>query len=234
MTRADLGTYLLIVGLLLSAAPLTVATRFAALLRLNAARWVIPLYVGTLAVVIAYDLFLLGLGPPWPADGATSIPIGLAAGIVGIPVAWMIDRSILRAGRTFTERFGRRTRGAQRRDRGRARRPNNPLLVATGGGLEELIYRFYLPGLAAAVLGIGLGVGLSLVFYGLIHGVYGWWQVLAKGILGVFFLVLLAATGTLLAPCVAHAGFNLLATTTVRLRPRAGTRLRIEANVDPR
>jgi len=108
------------------------------------------------------------------------------------------------------------------------------LLVATGGGLEELIYRFYLPGLAAAVLGIGLGVGLSLVFYGLIHGVYGWWQVLAKGILGVFFLVLLAATGTLLAPCVAHAGFNLLATTTVRLRPRAGTRLRIEANVDPR
>ena len=88
--------------------------------------------------------------------------------------------------------------------------------------------------MAAAVLGIGLGVGLSLVLYALIHGVFGWRQVLAKGILGVFFLVLLAATGTPLAPCVAHAGFNLLATTTVRLRPRARTRLRIEAKVAPR
>lgn len=235
MSATDSGTYALVVGMLLSAAPLTIATRVAALLRLNAARWVIRLYVATLVMVVGIDVLLFGATPLALAVDRSSIVWGAIAGVVAIPIAWAIDRTILRSARELNERVPRRGRPAARnRSRSQVQRADHPLLVAIGGGLEELIYRFYLPVLATVLLGAPAGVGISLLLYALIHGAYGWWQVLAKGVMGGFFLVLFALTGTVIAPCIAHAGFNLIATRSLSLRPHITTRLRSASKAELR
>lgn len=235
MSGTDVGTYSLVVGLLLCAAPLTIATRVAALLRLDTARWVIRLYVTTLLSVIAINVLLFGPGLVASVVDQSTVVWGVIVGVAAIPVVWLIDRSILRSARELNLRLIRRTRFVARTfGRGRGQPTDNPALVAAGGGLEEFIYRFYLPGLVTVLLGTAVGVGLTLVLYALIHGAYGWWQVLAKGVLGAFFLVLFAATGTLIAPCIAHAGFNLLAATSLSARSQVPTRVRIDTKVEVR
>jgi hypothetical protein len=231
----DAGTYALMVGLLLSAAPLTIATRVAALLRLEVTRWVTRVYVTTLVVVVGVDVLLFGSEPLAAVVDPRAAVSGVVAGLVAIPIVWVIDRAILHSARELSRGLARRARLLARTpSRGRGQRVDNPALVALGGGLEELLYRFYLPGLVTVVLGSAAGVGLALVLYALIHGAYGWWQVLAKGVLGAFFLLLFAVTGTLIAPCIAHAGFNLLATTGLSVRTRTPTRVRSDAKVEVR
>jgi len=84
-------------------------------------------------------------------------------------------------------------------------------LLATAAVLEELVYRGILVRLAldqeaGAMVVLCLAGGTVAFILG--HGFLGWTQLVAKIPLGVAALGLRLATGTVLAPAVAHALFN--------------------------
>ncbi len=202
------AAYLTALLLLGSTAPLVIATRLVAIARISSIRLTVPLYVGLVAGIAVTTVALdpAAFVAAWSAHPA----ISLALGIGGIPVARALDRAIVDAVRRNTWRPRRPVR----------LRPGAPLaavlesgtaLAVLGGWLEEVVYRFVLLGVLTAISGGVVAVVVTTVSYALIHSGFGWSQVAAKLALGSFFLLLLAVSGGLLAPCVAHAGFNALA-----------------------
>jgi membrane protease YdiL (CAAX protease family) len=223
--------YLAVISLLANVAPLTLATRLVGIARVDAARMTMPAYVVVLGLVVLGDVLVTG-GRGLAHSFAGNLVIALALGVIGIPVAWLIDRRIIAA---LTPRAVMRPRTAapapglarvrpSDRVRWDAVLKSSPALIGAAGLIEEAVYRFYLPQLLAAVTGIVGAIVISLIVYGLIHGGFGLSQVVAKTALGILFFGLLGITGSLLAPCVAHAGFNVTATVALQRLARSDSR----------
>lgn len=215
----DVARYLAVISLLANVAPLTLATRLVIIARLDAVSLTMPVYVVILALVVAGDIVVTG-GAGLAHSLLGNPLLALPLGVVGIPVAWLVDRRVVGA---LSRPGYARPRAAQPvagldrvrpadRLRWDAVVKSSPALVGLAGLIEEAVYRYYLPLLIAGTLGVVAAVVISTVVYGLIHGAFGLNQVVAKTALGALFFGLLWASGSLLAPCIAHTGFNVAAT----------------------
>lgn len=216
--------YLATVLLLAAAVPLVIATRAVTIARADPLKFTVPTYVGLMIVIAATG----GIFAPQALRDAlaTSVVPSLIVGAVGIPAAWTIDRWIVR-------RIGRMrspTRATVRTATppSAAGSPLAPILWAgapltiAGGCLEEIMYRHLVIGLVTgATASVWLAAVVATVSYALMHAGFGWTQVVAKAALGLLFLALLVLGGGLLAPMLAHAGFNALALRSLQRPPAA-------------
>jgi membrane protease YdiL (CAAX protease family) len=85
------------------------------------------------------------------------------------------------------------------------------LVVIVAGGIREEIQRAFLLNRFERWLGGGVvGIVVISVGFGLGHEIQGWDAVLATGILGALWGVVYLRRRSIIAPMVAHAGFDLL------------------------
>lgn len=77
--------------------------------------------------------------------------------------------------------------------------------------LEELLYRNGMSALldVDGTIGVVLFVVLSSLSFGSNHFWYGWNEVFLKGISGAAYCLLFVTTGSVVAPAMAHIGYNL-------------------------
>ena len=84
------------------------------------------------------------------------------------------------------------------------------VVAMLAGGVREEIQRGFIVRRFEQYLGGGLlGIGLYSVIFGLGHLEQGYAAAIATGALGVFWGFLYRARGSVIAPMVSHAGFNL-------------------------
>ena len=216
--------YLAVLLTLAAAVSLVIATRAITIAHADPVKFTVPTYVGLMATIAAAGAFF---DPEAMRAAVTNnLVLGTILGLAGVPAAWAIDRTIV-------QRLGRARASARpvlRTAAGSPTAPTSPLasilwagapLTIAGGALEELTYRYLVIGLVAgATSSVLLAAIVATISYGLIHAGFGWTQVLAKAALGVLFLALLVLGGGLVAPMLAHAGFNALALRSLQ-RPRA-------------
>jgi len=77
--------------------------------------------------------------------------------------------------------------------------------------VEETIFRGYLYPVIARTLGVGAGIGITGVLFGLLHAVQlwgGWWQITLLVFVGVVLTSVRAATRTVVASYVVHVSYN--------------------------
>ncbi|MBX3480766.1 MAG: CPBP family intramembrane metalloprotease [Caulobacter sp.] len=85
-------------------------------------------------------------------------------------------------------------------------------LAINAGVSEELFFRLMLPLLITLVTGSALlGLGLSVIVFGLVHWYQGWKGVLAVTMVGAFLTWLYLTSGSLLKPMVIHALIDIVA-----------------------
>jgi hypothetical protein len=214
--------YFATILLLAAAVSLVIATRAVAIVRADPVKSTVPTYVGLMAVIAAAGAVFdpQALREALASDVVRSIVLGTA----GIAAAWMIDRAIVR--RVGRARSTTRPAGRTAASSAAASSPLAPILWAgapltiLGGCLEEVMYRYLVLGLVVgATASVWLAAVVATISYALIHAGFGWTQVLAKAALGVLFLALLVLGGGLLAPMLAHAGFNALALRSLQRPP---------------
>ena len=82
--------------------------------------------------------------------------------------------------------------------------------ILAGGVREELQRAFLLRRFEQHLGGVGVGVVVLSVGFGLGHIVQGWDAVITTGLLGAFWAVLYLRRRSTVAPLVSHAGFNAL------------------------
>jgi hypothetical protein len=218
--------YLAVLLLLAAAVSLVIATRAVAIAHVDPVKFTVPAYVGLMATIAVAGAFF----DPQALRRAMAnddLVLSVVLGLAGVPAAWAIDRTIVR-------RLGRARASAGATVRTAASRttaPSSPLapilwagapLTIAGGALEELRYRYLVIGLVAgATASVLLAAIVATISYALIHAGFGWTQVLAKAALGLLFLALLVLGGGLIAPMLAHAGFNALAVRSLQRPPAA-------------
>jgi membrane protease YdiL (CAAX protease family) len=84
------------------------------------------------------------------------------------------------------------------------------ILCAAAGVGEELLFRGLLQPIFCGAVGLATGVVLVNALFGLMHPLSLMYVVLASAI-GVYLSVLLLVTDNLLAPIVAHGGYDFVA-----------------------
>lgn len=85
--------------------------------------------------------------------------------------------------------------------------------IAVAPLVEETIFRGFLYPVLARSWGIGAGVIVTGVLFGLMHAVQlwgGWGQIGLLMVVGVVFTYVRARTGTVLAPYLLHLGYNTI------------------------
>jgi membrane protease YdiL (CAAX protease family) len=82
--------------------------------------------------------------------------------------------------------------------------------ILAGGVREELQRAFLLRRFEQHLGGVGVGVVLLSIGFGLGHVVQGWDAVIGTGVLGAFWAVLYVRRRSVIAPMVSHSGFNAL------------------------
>lgn len=211
------SVYLAATLLLAAAVPLVISIRAVTIAHVDPVRAVVPAYVSLMIVLTVAGA---ALDPSALATAlTTSVASSSLLGLVAVPFAWWLDRALVTLPR-------RRSRGPTAATYRTGPSPLAPILSAgapltiAGGCLEEIMYRYLVIGLTATAVGSSLlAATVATLSYALVHAGFGWTQVLAKGALGIFFVALLAVSGGLVAPMLAHAGFNAVAMWALRHSP---------------
>ena len=84
------------------------------------------------------------------------------------------------------------------------------IAILAGGVREELQRAFFLQRFEQHLGGVGLGVIVSSIAFGLGHFPQGWDAAIATGLLGALWAVVYVRRRSSIAPMVSHAGFNSL------------------------
>jgi membrane protease YdiL (CAAX protease family) len=85
------------------------------------------------------------------------------------------------------------------------------IVVMIAGGVREEVQRgFIVHRFGQCLGGAGIGVAVYSVAFGLGHLEQGWDATLATGLLGAIWGCVYLVRGSIVAPVVSHAGFNLL------------------------
>ena len=178
----------------------------------------LPMYTTTIGCVVVLALILLGVPTlKWPSWSAFALALagGLAACWVALRSESFITRALLRGyhiGATWRPPVGSEL--FQLDPRGTPTNSRTSLLVwllLIGAG-EEMLFRGVLIDLARLAPGgsamHGVLITASIVAFALSHSQLGLGEALKKMPLSVACVVAYMLSGTLLAPIIAHVGYN--------------------------
>jgi membrane protease YdiL (CAAX protease family) len=101
------------------------------------------------------------------------------------------------------------------------------LLSMTAGVCEEILFRGHLLAFLDSLIGPYVGTAVAVVAFGLAHAYQGRSGIIRTGLVGLFMALVYRATGSLLAPIVAHAWIDWSAGRMIEAAIRRGLDLSV-------